>query len=148
MSSPKCFTVAESTIFSFSEDFSLQCGCLALQVSDMKIITPGHRYELENFAFPENAGQIIQFIEKRPVNEEVLVAGGSLPAGAALELVNDGCTNETILAVLIDRLNYLNAKFQCRENAIAITHIETALLWLNKRTTDRKARGVEGQHKA
>jgi hypothetical protein len=26
-----------------------------------------------------------------------------------------------------------------------ITHLETGLLWLEKRTADRKARGVEGK---
>jgi hypothetical protein len=49
---------------------------------------------------------------------------------------------------LIDRLTYLNNKFPCRENSIAITHIETALLWLNKRTNDRLNRGVEGKAKS
>jgi hypothetical protein len=36
--------------------------------------------------------------------------------------------------------------FACRENAIALTHLETALLWLEKRTRDREAREVEGTH--
>ena len=48
--------------------------------------------------------------------------------------------------VLIDRMNSMQAKFPCRENAIVTTHLETALLWLEKRTADRKARGVEGKH--
>ena len=30
-----------------------------------------------------------------------------------------------------------NGRFKCRENAIAITKLEEALLWLNKRTQDR-----------
>ena len=34
--------------------------------------------------------------------------------------------------------------FACRENSIAITKLEEALLWLNKRTQDRIARNVEG----
>lgn len=107
----------------------------------MKILTVGHRYELDNFDRPEAPGQTLQFIEKRPY--------AHAPDGGPttqLETVNDGTTNEEVLAILIDRLNTLNAKFSCRENAIAITHIETALLWLNKRTADRKARNVEGTH--
>jgi len=36
--------------------------------------------------------------------------------------------------------------FACRENAIALTHLETALLWLEKRTRDREEREVEGTH--
>jgi len=59
-----------------------------------------------------------------------------------------GWTNEAVLAVLIDRLEGFQAgEFGCRENAIALTHLQSALLWLEERTTDRKARGVEGQRK-
>jgi len=41
---------------------------------------------------------------------------------------------------------YQSSKFKCRENAIAITKLEEALLWLNKRTMDRERRKVEGTH--
>lgn len=103
----------------------------------MKVITPGHRYELdhfENYGLPGCPVQTLQFIEKRPD-----------PAGGTLETVNDGTTNEEVIAVLIDRINYLNSKFPCRENSIAVTKLEEALLWLNHRTAKRKARGVEGK---
>jgi hypothetical protein len=104
----------------------------------MKIITPGHRYVLANHEAPNSPEQTLQFIEKRPVTE----------GASELVTVNDGTTNEEVLRVLIDRLSSMNAKFPCRENAIATTHIETALLWLEKRTADRKARGVEGKAQA
>lgn len=84
----------------------------------------------------EYGNQVLQFIEKSPSAED----------SSKLVTVNNGTTNEEVLAVLIDRLNYLHAKFPCRENAIAITHVETALLWLNHRTVNRQARGVEGKH--
>jgi hypothetical protein len=59
----------------------------------------------------------------------------------------NGVTNETLLAVVIDRLRgFQDGKYACRENAIALTHIEDALMWLQKRTRDRMARGVEGTH--
>lgn len=38
-------------------------------------------------------------------------------------------------------------RFACRENAIAITKLEEALMWLDKRTADRERRDVEGTHK-
>lgn len=38
-------------------------------------------------------------------------------------------------------------KYACRENACALTHLEEAMMWLQKRTRDRMARGVEGTHK-
>jgi hypothetical protein len=34
--------------------------------------------------------------------------------------------------------------YACRENAIALTHIEEALMWLQRRTVARIKRGVEG----
>ncbi len=60
----------------------------------------------------------------------------------------NGITNEALLAILAHRIDHLNAKFPCRENAIAITNIEQALMWLEKRTTNRIERGVEGQNAA
>jgi len=58
----------------------------------------------------------------------------------------NGTTLEEMLRVSIERLKDLNSRFACRENSIAITKMEEALMWLNKRTEDRKARGVEGTH--
>lgn len=103
----------------------------------MNIITPGHLYELQNFHFKTSI-QRLQFIEKQPKEQ----------GSTELELVNDGTTNEEVIAVLIDRINFLNKKFPCRENAIALTHIETALLWLNHRSANRQARNVEGKAQA
>jgi len=86
----------------------------------------------------------------------------------------NGITNEALLAVLIDRMRgfqhrrYIErgpdepqnppgakigefdfnsrGQYACRENAVALTHLEDALMWLQKRTRDRMARGVEGTH--
>ncbi len=102
----------------------------------MKILRPGHQYELENFEDKEKH-QVIQFIEKQPDLEK---------GNGVLFTVYDGTTNEEVLRMLIDRMNVMQSKFPCRENAIVITHLETGLLWLEKRTADRKARGVEGKH--
>jgi hypothetical protein len=77
-------------------------------------------------------GQTIQFIEKTPDGANNFVT------------VHDGTTNEEVLKMMIDRLNFLQAKNPCRQNAIAITKLEEALMWLNNRTEERKARGVEG----
>jgi hypothetical protein len=99
----------------------------------MIILTEGHKYIAKNFENPSD-GQTIQFIEKQPKEE----------GSTELITVNDGTTNEELLVVLLNRLNYLNGKFPCRENSIAITKLDEALLWLNKRTADRVARNVEG----
>lgn len=99
----------------------------------MKVLRENHRYELASFEGGQP--QELQFIEKEPNN----ISGG-------LVTINDGTTNEEVLEMLIDRMNGLNKKFPCRENALAITKMEEALMWLNRRTANRKARGVEGKH--
>ncbi len=99
----------------------------------MKILTPGHKYELANFEKVAAAGQVLQFIQKE---------------GEPLKTVKDGTTNEEVLAMLVDRLQFLNKKLPSLDTQIAISRCEDALLWLKKRTQDRKARGVEGTHKA
>ena len=73
----------------------------------------------------------------------------------------NGAFVETVLRIAIDRMRFyqgeasgelpdgtatFNDKFKCRENALAITHMEEALHWLNHRTANREARGVEGTH--
>jgi hypothetical protein len=59
----------------------------------------------------------------------------------------NGAFVETVLAATLQRIQfYQEGRFKCRENAIAITKIEEALLWLDKRTRDREARQVEGTH--
>ena len=55
----------------------------------------------------------------------------------------NGLQVEEALQQCVERLNQYNSKVPCRENSIAITNIETAILWLNKRTRDREKRGVE-----
>lgn len=59
---------------------------------------------------------------------------------------SNGTTLEEMLRVNIERLSDLNNRFSCRENAIAITKLQEALMWLNARTADRAKRGVEGKH--
>lgn len=101
----------------------------------MNILTAGHKYELENFENKDQPGQVLQFIEKTPVAE----------SSTELKTVNDGTTNEEVLEVLINRLTFLQEKFPCEENAEALAHLDDALGWLYSRTSDRKARGVEGK---
>lgn len=112
----------------------------------MKILTPGHKYQLSGFDDPKNT-QDLQFIEKISKREHL---GTDARDGLGLEelvTINDGTSNEEVLEMLIDRMYYLQDKFSCRENAIVITKLEEALMWLCKRTADRKKRGVEGKNK-
>lgn len=92
----------------------------------MKSITKGYRYELAGFAEPTNA-QTLQFIEK---------SGGGL--------INDGTTNEEVLEMLIDRITYLDNKLPSTYNKVVLSYLVRALDTLNRRTSDRIDRGVEG----
>ena len=57
----------------------------------------------------------------------------------------NGIHNEDLIAIVICRLEHFQrSEFSCRENAIAITKLEEALLWLRKRTMGRERRHVEG----
>lgn len=69
--------------------------------------------------------------------------------GPLAEVGANGATNEAILAVVIDRLRcFQSGPYSCRENALALTKLEEAMHWLNARTADRLARGVEGRNAA
>ena len=57
----------------------------------------------------------------------------------------NGVTQEVLLEIVADRLRSFQAgPFSCRENALALTKIEEAQHWLQKRTLERMRRGVEG----
>ena len=50
-----------------------------------------------------------------------------------------------LLEIVRDRLKSFQAgEFATRENACALTHIEEALMWMNKRVEDRAERNVLG----
>jgi hypothetical protein len=59
----------------------------------------------------------------------------------------NGVCNEDLIAMVICRLEHFQkSEFSCRENALAITKLEEALMWLRKRTIGREIRNVEGTH--
>ena len=65
--------------------------------------------------------------------------------GLIQEFGVNGVSGEALMAIQIDRLRSFQAgPFACRENALALTALEESLMWLQKRTRDRLARGVEG----
>ena len=96
--------------------------------------TPGHRYKLHNFE-DQNSGQTVQFIEKKVVDGK-------------LTTISDGTTNEAVLEMLIDRIQFLDAKGPCPENTLVLGFLTGALETLNDRTAKRKAVGIEGTPEA
>jgi hypothetical protein len=87
-----------------------------------------HVYQVEYYGIPDQILAKINF-QNGPIKENGV----------------NGIQNEDLLAIVIDRLKgFQSGNFACRENALALTKIEEALMWLNKRTADRQKRGVEG----
>ncbi len=97
-----------------------------------------HRYEIHGFDSSSNpsgpapeGSRIVVLFQNGPIKE----------AGV------NGITQEVLLAIVADRLRSFQAgQYASRENALALTYIEQAQMWLQKRTRDRMARGVEGTH--
>ena len=62
-----------------------------------------------------------------------------------------GAFVEDVIEAARQRLEFYqtasSGKFACRENSIAITHLETAMLFLYQRRMEREARGVQGEHR-
>lgn len=59
----------------------------------------------------------------------------------------NGAFVETVLAAVLQRVEHYNTtEFRCRENSLALTHMEEALHWLNARQLRRAAEGVDGTH--
>src|SRR5439155_14188853 len=98
-----------------------------------------HRYEITGFDAASNGSHQVPEGQTKKV---ILFQNGPIK-----EVGVNGLTQEALLAITIDRLrSFQNGPFNCRENAIALTHCETALMWLQRRTIERIKRGVEGTH--
>lgn len=56
-----------------------------------------------------------------------------------------GVLDTDLLEIVRDRLKgFQQGEFATRENALALTHIEEALMWMNRRVEDRIERNVLG----
>lgn len=100
-----------------------------------------HRYEITGFDTKENPSSTNSEGYQCSFSRGVIL----FQNGPIKENGVNGISQEALLAVVIDRLRSFQAgPYACRENAIALTKIEEAMMWLKKRTQDRMARGVEG----
>jgi hypothetical protein len=98
-----------------------------------------HRYEVAGFNANRNdSWPDLQLDRTQSVT--VLFQNGPIAEHGV-----NGITQEVLLAIVADRLRSFQAgPYSCKENSVALTHVETAMLWLRKRTLDRMQRGVEG----
>ena len=92
-------------------------------------------------------------------NHEYLIAGGETGKGeyevyTKIQMQNGarklsdsihGVIDTDLLEIVRDRLKaFQEGPFSSRENACALTHIEEALMWMNRRVEDRIERNVLG----
>ena len=97
-------------------------------------------YATDEPAFNANHEYIVSAVNSTNDYAQVSFQKGSIKENGV-----NGCHHAAFIAIVIDRLECLNqGDFRCRENSIAITKLEEALMWLNKRTLDRRSRGVKG----
>lgn len=92
---------------------------------------------------------VITFVDEKIGGERSPYAGRncliSFQNGPIKEAGVNGISNEALLAIVEHRLlGFQSGEFACRENAVALTKLQEALMWLQKRTMDRMRRGVEG----
>ena len=92
-----------------------------------------------------NHSYLISTTTKEPSEPAAVLGTINFQKGPIKENGVNGIMNEDLIAIVIDRLQgFQGGEYVCRENAIALTKLEEALLWLRKRTIDRERRGVEG----
>lgn len=85
--------------------------------------------------------------EEEEMEYQPLLSAVNFQEGPIKECGVNGVCNEDLIAMVICRLEHFQrSEFACRENALAITKLEEALLWLRKRTMGREKRKVEGTH--
>lgn len=59
----------------------------------------------------------------------------------------NGAFVEDVIGAAADRIRfYQESKFNCADNAEALSHLELAISCLQRRTKDRESRSVEGTH--
>jgi len=102
-------------------------------------IGPGgayHDYEIRSLiAPPEGGGGLV-------------VGKIEFQKGPRKELnAHSGVLDVDLLEIVRDRITHFqNGDFATRKNACALTHIEEALMWMNKRVEDRIERDVLGTY--
>lgn len=114
------------------------------------LLTTKYTQVLEEKEYQFNAPHTFEVVRKLGANTEFnpetdLLAKIHFQEGPIKENGVNGVANEDLLVMVIRRLQgFQDSPYSCRENAMAITKLEEALLWLRKRTMGRENRGVEG----
>lgn len=104
-----------------------------------------HRYDISGIDTSTNVGE--DALARVLPGSDRTVLPILFQNGPIKDVGVNGVTHEALLAILIDRMRGFQAgPYSTRSNAIALTHMEEALMWLQQRTRERIKRGVEGTH--
>lgn len=106
---------------------------------------------------PTSEGQVLHYVYEIVPSDVCESKMMSNPGCASLGIVHfhhgsikengvHGCFDEDLIAIVIDRLKgFQSGDFSRPEIASALTKLEEALMWLNKRTQDRVKRELGWQ---
>lgn len=104
---------------------------------------------------PGHGGACHEYLILGPHQEGKARQNGEMMTFAEIDFQNgpiaeagvNGVTHETLLAILMDRLEgFQSGPYACEENRNALMFLKEAQSWLQMRTRRRVARGVEGTH--
>lgn len=102
------------------------------------VVEPGHVYDAHHLQETENPGHVektrIVFAKKEPRQ----------PDDKVLVVTLEGTTNEALVDILIDRIQWLQDQVPCAENRKVLQGLNMARDNLALRTKNRIERGVEG----
>jgi hypothetical protein len=105
-----------------------------------------HRFTEVQVLDEPGAGGAYHEYRVKDVDGSAVFAAISFQKGPVQESGKNGIFIEDLLNICAHRLECFQAgDFACGENEKALSAIKDALKWLNKRTADRQARGVEGR---
>ena len=88
----------------------------------------------------------VYFVQRTDGEHTIPIAQITFQHGARNEEGStSGVLDGDLLEIVRDRLkSFQKGEYATRENACALTHIEEALMWMNKRAEDRAERNVLG----
>lgn len=111
------------------------------------LLTTKYTHVLHEANFQFNAPHLFRVYSNNQPEHIEMLAEIHFQEGPIKEAGVNGVCNEDLIAMVICRLEHFNrSEFASRDNSMAITKLEEALLWLRKRTICRENRGVEGTH--
>jgi hypothetical protein len=118
-----------------------------VEMVDLKhdLLTTKYTGVVHEKEFKFNSPHLYRVYSLRDPEGSKIVGEIHFQEGPIKEVGINGVCNEDLLAIVINHLEHFQqTDFRCRENAMAITKLEEAMLWLRKRTMGRENRGVEG----